>query len=67
MNKELPEGAYIINAEMHLKWKDEEMKMSVEDFAVKGKHNQYNTMAAGLAAAVMDIRKEKIQGCRANF
>ena len=35
--------------------------MSVEDFAVKGKHNQYNTMAAGLAAVVMDIRKEKIR------
>jgi UDP-N-acetylmuramoylalanine--D-glutamate ligase len=35
--------------------------MSVNDFAIKGKHNQYNTMAAGLSAAVMDIRKEKIR------
>ena len=58
MNKELPEGAYISNAEMHLKWKNEEMIMSVEDFALKGKHNQYNTMAAGLTAVVMGIRKE---------
>jgi UDP-N-acetylmuramoylalanine--D-glutamate ligase len=61
MNKQLPEGAYIVNAEMHLKWKNEEMTMSVEDFALKGKHNQYNTMAAGLSAVVMDIRKEKIR------
>jgi UDP-N-acetylmuramoylalanine--D-glutamate ligase len=61
MRKELPQGAYITNAEMRIKWKSEEMKMSVEDFAVKGKHNQYNTMAAGLAAVVMDIRKEKIR------
>lgn len=61
MNKQLPEGAYIVNAEMHLKWKNEDMTMSVEDFALKGKHNQYNTMAAGLSAVVMDIRKEKIR------
>lgn len=61
MKKELPEGAYITNAEMHLKWKKEEMTMSVEDFAIKGKHNQYNTMAAGISAAVMGIRKEKIR------
>ncbi|MGH2566412.1 MAG: UDP-N-acetylmuramoyl-L-alanine--D-glutamate ligase, partial [Ginsengibacter sp.] len=55
MRKELPQGAYITNAEMHIKWKKEEMSMSVDDFAIKGKHNQYNTMAAGLSALVMDI------------
>lgn len=61
MNKPLPQGAYISDAKMHLKWKQEEVTMSVEDFAVKGKHNQYNTMAAGLAGKVMEIRKEKIR------
>ena len=61
MSKPLPQGAYISDAKMHLKWKQEEVTMSVEDFAVKGKHNQYNTMAAGLAGSVMDIRKEKIR------
>lgn len=61
MNKPLPQGAYISDAKMHLKWMQEEVTMSVEDFAVKGKHNQYNTMAAGLSAVVMDIRKEKIR------
>jgi UDP-N-acetylmuramoylalanine--D-glutamate ligase len=67
MNKELPEGAYISNAEMHLKWKNEEVVMSVDDFAVKGKHNQYNTMAAGLTAVVMDLRKEKIRDAVQTF
>jgi UDP-N-acetylmuramoylalanine--D-glutamate ligase len=61
MSKQLPQGAYIADAKMHLKWKNEEMLMSVNDFAIKGKHNQYNTMAAGLSAVVMDIRKEKIR------
>ncbi len=61
MNNQLPQGAYISDAQMHLKWQEEEVTMSVEDFVVKGKHNQYNTMAAGLSAVVMDIRKEKIR------
>ena len=67
MRKELPQGAYITNVEMHIKWQQEEMNMSVEDFAVKGKHNQYNTMAAGLSAVVMDIRKEKIRDAVQTF
>ncbi len=67
MNNELPEGAYIVNAKMHLKWKNEEMEMNVEDFAIKGKHNQYNTMAAGISASVMGIRKEKIRDAIQTF
>ena len=67
MRKSLPQGAYITNAEMHIKWQDEEMTMSVDDFAVKGKHNQYNTMAAGLSAVVMDIRKERIRDAVQTF
>lgn len=59
MSKQLPEGAYLINAEMHSKWEKEEMKMSVEDFALKGKHNQYNTMASILSGQILGIRKEE--------
>lgn len=67
MSKELPQGAYLQNAKMHLKWKNEEMQMSIEDFAIKGKHNQYNSMAAGLAASAVDIRKEKIREALQTF
>jgi len=67
MSKQLPQGAYLQNAKMHLKWKNEEMQMSIEDFAIKGKHNQYNSMAAGLSAMVVDIRKEKIREALETF
>jgi UDP-N-acetylmuramoylalanine--D-glutamate ligase len=40
---------------------NEQISMSVYDFALKGKHNQYNTMAACVAGATMDIRKDKIR------
>jgi UDP-N-acetylmuramoylalanine--D-glutamate ligase len=67
MSKELPQGAYLINAKMHLKWKNEEMQMSVDDFTLKGKHNQYNSMAASMAATAVDIRKEKIREALQTF
>ena len=67
MSKQLPQGAYLQNAKMHLKWKSEEMQMSIEDFAIKGKHNQYNSMAASLAATAVDIRKEKIREALQTF
>ena len=67
MSKELPQGAYLINAKMHLKWKTEEMQMNVSDFALKGKHNQYNSMAASMAATAVDIRKEKIREALQTF
>ena len=61
MSKELPQGAYLTNAQMHLKWKTEDMQMSIEDFALKGKHNQYNSMAASLGATAVGIKKESIR------
>ena len=52
---------------MHLKWKNEEMQMSITDFAIKGKHNQYNSMAASMAATALDIRKDKIREALQTF
>ncbi len=67
MSKELPEGAYLTNAQMHLKWKGEDMQMNVLDFAVKGKHNQYNGMAGSMAGFAVGIRKEKIREALQTF
>ncbi|UAY51645.1 UDP-N-acetylmuramoyl-L-alanine--D-glutamate ligase [Ferruginibacter albus] len=66
-NKSLPQGAYLTNAKLHLKWKSEEMQMNISDFAIKGKHNNYNSMAASLAATVVDIRKEAIRDALQTF
>ena len=67
MRNELPEGAYLVNEEIHLRWKNEEMQMSINDFKLKGKHNQYNSMAAGLAAMAIDIKKDKIREALQTF
>ncbi len=60
MNRELPKGAFIRNNMMTVQTTDP-FTMSIYDFALKGKHNQYNTMAACVAASTIGIRKEKIR------
>jgi UDP-N-acetylmuramoylalanine--D-glutamate ligase len=66
MNRELPKGAYVSNNRMTVNG-PESLSASIYDFALKGKHNQYNTMAACLAASVIGIRKEKIREAVENF
>jgi len=67
MSKELNRGAFILNGKMTIAAGDEKMQMSIYDFALKGKHNQYNTMAAGIAGSMLGIRKEKIRDAVQTF
>ncbi|HET9055805.1 MAG TPA: UDP-N-acetylmuramoyl-L-alanine--D-glutamate ligase [Chitinophagaceae bacterium] len=67
MNHEVPKGAFIHNNEMTVMVNDEKLTMSVDDFAIKGKHNQYNTMAAGIAGITLGLRKEKIREAISTF
>lgn len=61
MKQEVKKGAHIKDDEMQVNTGAEQQSMSVYDFALKGKHNQYNTMAACVAGSTMDIRKNKIR------
>jgi UDP-N-acetylmuramoylalanine--D-glutamate ligase len=67
MRKELQPGAFIKDKEMTVAANEEKIQMSIYDFALKGKHNQYNTMAAGLAASVIGLRKDKIREAIQSF
>jgi UDP-N-acetylmuramoylalanine--D-glutamate ligase len=67
MKHEVKKGGYIKGDQMMLRIQEERVSMSIYDFALKGKHNQYNTMAAGIAAATIGIRKEKIREAVNNF
>lgn len=67
MKREVSPGAFIKDGDMYVRTGNEVMTMSVFDFALKGKHNQYNTMAACVAAATLDIRKDKIRDAVQHF
>ncbi len=67
MKQEVKKGGYIKGDQMMLRIQEERVSMSIYDFALKGKHNNYNTMAASIAAATIGIRKEKIREAVKNF
>lgn len=67
MKQEPQKGAFIKDGIMTIAVNDDKVTMSVDDFKIKGKHNQYNTMAAGIAAATLGIRKEKIREAVTTF
>ena len=67
MQQEPNQGGFIRNGQMNVQAGNENLQMSIYDFALKGIHNQYNTMAAGLAAVTIGIRKEKIREAVQSF
>jgi UDP-N-acetylmuramoylalanine--D-glutamate ligase len=67
MQQEPTQGGYIRNGQMNVQAGNETLRMSIYDFALKGIHNQYNTLAAGLAAVTIGIRKDKIREAVQSF
>ena len=67
MKKEVPNGAFIKDGDMYVRTGSDYVSMSVYDFALKEIHNQYNTMAACVAASTLDLRKEKIREAVTTF
>lgn len=65
---EAPEaGAGVSENELTINWNKNTFNMSIFDIALQGKHNQYNSMAAGLAGSVVNIRNEKIRESLSDF
>ena len=60
-NNKDKEGGHISDSRLFIQYDGETLDMSIHDLAIKGKHNQYNTMAAGISGRVAGIRKEKIR------
>ncbi len=43
------------------------LSMTIQELALQGKHNLYNSMAAGVSAKLIDIRKETIRESLSDF
>jgi len=61
------EEGYISNDRLYIDYDGENLDMSIHDLSLKGKHNQYNSMAAGISARIAGVRKEKIRETFAGF
>ncbi|MFC2090430.1 UDP-N-acetylmuramoyl-L-alanine--D-glutamate ligase, partial [Bacteroidota bacterium] len=52
---------------MHIEFEDVDFSMSVHELGLKGRHNTYNSMAAGIAGNVLKIRNEVIREALMDF
>jgi len=52
---------------MHIEFDDVDFSMSVEELSLKGRHNTYNSMAAGIAGNVLKIRNDVIREALMDF
>ncbi|MGI9192167.1 MAG: UDP-N-acetylmuramoyl-L-alanine--D-glutamate ligase [Chitinophagaceae bacterium] len=61
------DGAFMNEQAMILQMNGEPYSISINELALKGKHNQYNSMAAGISARVAEVRNDSIRECLRNF
>jgi len=59
--------AWLQDQNMIIDYNNSNFTMSINDLSLKGKHNVYNSMAAGIAAHVLNIRKEIIRESLSDF
>ncbi len=60
-------GAFVKDEEIHFRYDGEESRIPLAELTLSGKHNQHNSMAAGISARIAGIRKEKIRESFATF
>lgn len=67
IKKETDMAAYVKDNQLHINIKNQPLHMSIFDLALQGKHNLYNSMAAGIAARIIDIRKDLVRESFSDF
>jgi UDP-N-acetylmuramoylalanine--D-glutamate ligase len=62
-------GAFLNSNQLTLNYKPEQepLIMTIEQLALQGKHNVYNSMAAAMAARIVDVRKDIIRESLQDF
>lgn len=66
LKEEIKVGAYAVNNQLIINIKDQ-LTMSIHELALKGKHNTQNSLAAGIAARLVEIRKSVVRESLEDF
>ncbi|HCT29173.1 MAG TPA: UDP-N-acetylmuramoyl-L-alanine--D-glutamate ligase, partial [Bacteroidales bacterium] len=61
------QAAWVENDNIYVNYDNSDFVMSIQELSLKGKHNVYNSMAAGLAGHVLKIRKDIIRESLSDF
>jgi UDP-N-acetylmuramoylalanine--D-glutamate ligase len=69
-NKKSVENGAFLDSESNINYMSnnkQQMTMQIDELAIKGKHNVYNSMAAGIVAQCLNIRKDIIRESLVDF
>jgi len=61
------QGAFVDRDHIHTHINAETMSIPLNELALNGRHNAYNSMAAAVVAQLMEVRKESIRESLTNF
>ena len=64
---EVAQGAFVKDYKIVIRYQDSECDMYIRELALGGRHNVYNSMAAAIAAKVMDIDNGTIREALSSF
>jgi UDP-N-acetylmuramoylalanine--D-glutamate ligase len=60
-------SAYTENNNLIIQTHNQTLTMSIQELALQGKHNLYNSMASGIASRILEIRKEVVRESFSDF
>lgn len=61
------QGGFLENGSIHIETNQTTFTMSILELALQGKHNVYNSLAAGIAARVLEVRKDVVREALGDF
>ena len=67
VQKTFEEGAFTIDQNIHILINKTDFAMPINELALQGTHNTYNTMASGISAKLVGVRKETIRESLQDF
>ncbi|QHS54199.1 UDP-N-acetylmuramoyl-L-alanine--D-glutamate ligase [Mucilaginibacter sp. 14171R-50] len=67
IQKKITTGAYLDKDNLIINVHQQHFQMSINELALQGKHNIYNSMASGIVAKVLELRNETMRESMGNF
>ncbi|MDF1673188.1 MAG: UDP-N-acetylmuramoyl-L-alanine--D-glutamate ligase [Vicingaceae bacterium] len=67
IKKQLQNGAYLDKDNLIIYTNNKTINMTIQELALQGKHNLYNSMAAGIAGKVLELKKDVIRESLTDF
>jgi UDP-N-acetylmuramoylalanine--D-glutamate ligase len=67
IKKETKNGGFVKNEKLYINTNNKLFKMTIQELALQGKHNLYNSLALGIAGRVLELKKEIIRESLSDF